>query len=180
MTLVEKPFLSHCGSLCRMVALEKKRKKSSYLDVYDKKAFQSNANRPLFDSLCFIVNKFGWVGGGGGSLYSTVKVEQVWTRLEAGTPVADPVEAEGVMIPPPQPCRNKSKKDGHRRRPHRFHVPGPSSPPPTWLLDPMLGLCAGVETGRWWGPSLLSCGQNKCLTDRHDWKQYLRHFVCRP
>ena len=39
----------------------------------NKKAFQSNANRPFSDSLCFIVNKFECVGEG--VLYSEVQVQ---------------------------------------------------------------------------------------------------------
>ena len=31
----------------------------------NKKELHSNANRPLTDSLCFIVNKFAWGGGQG-------------------------------------------------------------------------------------------------------------------
>ena len=41
-------------------------------------------------------------------------------------PVADPGGAEGAMAPP-GPVKIGHKKDGHRRRPHRFHV---SWPPP--------------------------------------------------
>ena len=42
---------------------------------YNWKVFQSNANCMLSNSPCFIVNKFEC--GGGVSLYSKVKVEQV-------------------------------------------------------------------------------------------------------
>ena len=36
---------------------------------------------------------------------------------------------------PPGPVKISHKKDGRRRRPHRFHV---SWPPLTWLLDLLL------------------------------------------
>ena len=42
----------------------------------NKKAFQSNANHPLSDSPCFIVNTFEHVWEGGG-LCSEAKVEKV-------------------------------------------------------------------------------------------------------
>ena len=48
--------------------------------------------------------------------------------------VADPGGAEGAMAPP-GPVKIGHKKDGCRRRPHRFHV---SRPPPTQSLDPLL------------------------------------------
>ena len=37
---------------------------------------------------------------------------------------------------PPRRVKISHKKDGHQRRPHRFHV---SRPPLTWPLDPVLG-----------------------------------------
>ena len=42
----------------------------------------------------------------------------------------------GGHAPPPRPCKNVIKEDGHQRRPYRFHV---SRPPLTWPLDPVLG-----------------------------------------
>ena len=51
--------------------------------------------------------------------------------LESVRSVADP----GGACPPPGPVKIGHKKDGHRRRPHRFHV---SRPPPTRPLDPLL------------------------------------------
>ena len=42
--------------------------------------------------------------------------------------------AEGAMVPP-GPVKIGHKKDGHRRRPHRFHV---SRSPLTRPLDPLL------------------------------------------
>ena len=51
----------------------------------NKKVFQSNANCPLADSPCFIVYKFEHVQGG--SLYSAVQVEQVWTCWRGWDPV---------------------------------------------------------------------------------------------
>ena len=44
--------------------------------------------------------------------------------------------AEGAMAPP-SPVKISHKKDGHWRRPHRFHV---SQPPLTQPLDPLLAL----------------------------------------
>ena len=41
--------------------------------------------------------------------------------------VADPGGAEGAMAPP-GPVKIGHKKDGHRRRPHRFHVSRPPLP----------------------------------------------------
>ena len=43
------------------------------------------------------------------------------------TTVADPGGAEGAMTPPGGPVKIDHKKDGQRRRPHRFHI---SRPPP--------------------------------------------------
>ena len=40
--------------------------------------------------------------------------------------------------PPPGSVKISNKKDGHRRRPHRFHVSRPLPPPLTRLLDPLL------------------------------------------
>ena len=39
---------------------------------------------------------------------------------------------------PPGPAKIGHKKDGHQRRPHRFHVSRP--PPLTRPLDPLLGM----------------------------------------
>ena len=53
------------------------------------------------------------------------------------TAVADPGGPRGPW-PPPGPVKIGHKKDGHRRRPHRFHV---SRPPPY--------PAAGSATGQW-------------------------------
>ena len=46
--------------------------------------------------------------------------------------VADPGGAEGAM-PPPGPVKISHKKDGHWRRPHRFHVSRPPPLPGCWI-----------------------------------------------
>ena len=48
------------------------------LTIENKKAFQSNANYPLANSMCYIVIKCELVWGGA-ALYSEVQIEQVWT-----------------------------------------------------------------------------------------------------
>ena len=54
---------------------------------------------------------------------------------------------------PPGPVKVGHKKDGRRRRPHRFHV---SRPPLTRLLDPLL--CNSVK------PLLHNVKNNQTLT----------------
>ena len=54
--------------------------------------------------------------------------------LSALKAVADPGGPRGPWLPP-GPVKIGHKKDGHRRRLHRFHV---SRPPLTWPLDPLL------------------------------------------
>ena len=49
--------------------------------------------------------------------------------------------AEGAMAPP-GPVKIGHKKDGHQRRPHRFHV---SRPPLTRPLDPLLTSSSNSE-----------------------------------
>ena len=76
------------------------------------KAFQSNANPPLSNSLCFIVNKFEDVQG---ILYSEVQVEQfeTWTsiitnlkeRFHRGSNMASGGRGESG----PKPCTTRSK-----------------------------------------------------------------------
>ena len=70
--------------MCRMTEIYPK--KLLYTCI-DKKAFLSNANRPLSDSLCFIVNKFERVGGGGCTVRSKFnKFEHVsgWGPVQSG------------------------------------------------------------------------------------------------
>ena len=51
------------------------------------------------------------------------------SRTQLVTSVADPVGGGGKGTMSPCPVKISHKKDGHRRRPHRFHV---SPPPPTY------------------------------------------------
>ena len=60
------------------------------LNLWNKKAFQSSANSPFFDSLYFILNKFECVWGGGcraGTPHSEFQVEHVWTCLGCQGPI---------------------------------------------------------------------------------------------
>ena len=59
--------------------------------MVNKKAFQSNANCPLVDSPCFIVNRFEHVGGGAGTRQctggnrDTVQDPRLWTMTDRQT-----------------------------------------------------------------------------------------------
>ena len=55
------------------------------------------------------------------------KVLKPYLKLSVTLAVADPGGGPRGPWPPPDPVKIGHKKDGHRRRPHRFHV---SRPPP--------------------------------------------------
>ena len=67
----------------------------------NKKAFSSNANFPLSDSLNFKVNTFECVWGGGcRAMYREVQVEQVWTCLGKGDWDQGLVQGQGAGLRP--------------------------------------------------------------------------------
>ena len=63
--------------------------------IFNKKAFRSNANRPLADSPGDVVKQV-WTCPEGGVLYSEVHVEQVWSFLGGGAR-GESLYGEGVI-----------------------------------------------------------------------------------
>ena len=61
------------------VFTQSNRRPFGMIEVLNMKAFQSNENHLLADSLGYILNKFEHLLGGGDILYGEVQVEQVWT-----------------------------------------------------------------------------------------------------
>ena len=90
--------------------------------------------------------------------------------------VADPGGPRGPC-PPPGPVKIGHKKDGHQRRPHRFHVSRPPPLPGRWirycvklycnvhLIESITVFYAYLDTNIGFGSFLLRCMLIYCFKD---------------